>query len=631
MTLIDKFNQWKAGAVGRGMNPDGVYNYQCVDVPKDWAIFLWPNKSWIETVGYGNAKDLFNGMPAGYWNKVANNPNDPNQLPKTGDVVVWNGWAANPYGHIAVVISADQGGVTVVQQDGFNQYAPAAVAYIPWGRYPIIGWLSPKYAGSTAPKPSTGNTRIVVNVDGVNGRERPTTDSPIMQQFAAGDELTFDAWANGNDPYGNGNTVWFRGAIAKRWFYSGAFDNPKTDGLSQMQYNPPAPSNPTPTPAPPAGTTRVTGPVGVFARSKPNRNAEMIQSIAGNTEIEIKGYVDGESIEGNNKWFVTKLNGLYTWSGGYTNASVDGFAKLDAPAPTPQPEPTPTPDPSTTPFVPRDPEIIDVEAADFPAWIQFDIVDDPDDTETVNREAFDYYKQKYNQEYQYYPIESGVHWWGESSGGATHDSVVRHMKNTASLGTDFVVSAKRITKFGSLGMKRVSFTTGKRSMYQWTSENDPSLTDDVYLTMGLLHHVVEKKNPRLKNEPIRLHKEFAPTECSDIDVARVREIARKFETGEIDFATGHERAIEPTPEDPTDDPVVVQPTPDPQTPAIVTEIKTIVVNAVVTFVQAFVASWAITGYALDRITLIGLLGAALSLAWNTVLKPFVIKKGWLKQ
>jgi GH25 family lysozyme M1 (1,4-beta-N-acetylmuramidase) len=85
---------------------------------------------------------------------------------------------------------------------------------------------------------------------------------------------------------------------------------------------------------------------------------------------------------------------------------------------------------------------------------------------------------------------------------------------------------------------------------------------------------------------------------------------------------------EPTPD--PEDPVIVQPTPDPAEPDVVTRIKTVAINATVTFVQAFLATWAATGFQLDKVVLAGAVGGALSLVWNTILKPFAIAQGWLK-
>lgn len=52
--------------------------------------------------------------------------------------------------------------------------------------------------------------------------------------------------------------------------------------------------------------------------------------------------------------------------------------------------------------------------------------------------------------------------------------------------------------------------------------------------------------------------------------------------------------------------------------------KTIATNIVVTFVEGFLAAWAVTGNATDKAALGGAAAAGLSLVWNTVIKP------WLK-
>lgn len=56
----------------------------------------------------------------------------------------------------------------------------------------------------------------------------------------------------------------------------------------------------------------------------------------------------------------------------------------------------------------------------------------------------------------------------------------------------------------------------------------------------------------------------------------------------------------------------------------------VVVNIVVTFFQAALAVWATSGFALDKLTIGAVVGAGASAVWNLVIKPFLIKKGWLK-
>lgn len=56
----------------------------------------------------------------------------------------------------------------------------------------------------------------------------------------------------------------------------------------------------------------------------------------------------------------------------------------------------------------------------------------------------------------------------------------------------------------------------------------------------------------------------------------------------------------------------------------------IILNAAVTFIQAGFATWATTGFATDKIALGAAIGAGLSLVWNTIGKPALKAKGWIK-
>lgn len=189
------------------------------------------------------------------------------------------------------------------------------------------------------------------------------------------------------------------------------------------------------------------------------------------------------------------------------------------------------------------PNVVTPTAKDFPAWIRFESKIDPDaNNPTLNIAAKRYYGKPYQ------PIESHTHWWNEPGKGGTHDGNVNHFLN-GDLSVNFVVSEKRITLM--VPLNKIAITTGQRNPYGWKSENDPTLSDWQYKTMGYLHYIVEKLNPSLKGEPIRLHKEFMNTACSNIDVAKVRNYANMFFSGELDPATGLP-------------PVTPVPTPDPE-------------------------------------------------------------------
>ena len=56
----------------------------------------------------------------------------------------------------------------------------------------------------------------------------------------------------------------------------------------------------------------------------------------------------------------------------------------------------------------------------------------------------------------------------------------------------------------------------------------------------------------------------------------------------------------------------------------------IVVNIVVTFFQAGFAVWAAAGFKYDNLVIGAVVGAGASAVWNIVIKPLVVKAGYLK-
>lgn len=146
---------WLQSAVGKIFDYDRSYGYQCVDLAdaygQDITAVPWPQS----VGGVGGARELLDRVPDEYWERIDNDPNDPNLFPVRGDMVVFAGSPLNPFGHVCVVLSSDASGMWVVQQDGFaaplqfvngNWYSakPAHKAWLPYdgpGTGPIAGWL----------------------------------------------------------------------------------------------------------------------------------------------------------------------------------------------------------------------------------------------------------------------------------------------------------------------------------------------------------------------------------------------------------------------------------------------------------------------------------------------------------
>lgn len=86
---------------------------------------------------------------------------------------------------------------------------------------------------------------------------------------------------------------------------------------------------------------RIVGPDSVFYRKAPNLGAEpMVTANVPDGKfktgdvIDFKGFVRGESVDGNNVWFVGRYTGGYSWSGGYSDSGTHDLENL---TPTAQP------------------------------------------------------------------------------------------------------------------------------------------------------------------------------------------------------------------------------------------------------------------------------------------------------
>lgn len=129
--------QWCQSKLGQAMDFDGQYGAQCVDFFNFYYQYLTNRNPYSDGYGVPGAKDLWN-VPTSLFDKVTNNPNDLNQLPQPGDIMIYNGSmpGTGGYGHVAIV--GETNGVYYEQNYGgmfvkkntrrFNGYE--------------IGWLS---------------------------------------------------------------------------------------------------------------------------------------------------------------------------------------------------------------------------------------------------------------------------------------------------------------------------------------------------------------------------------------------------------------------------------------------------------------------------------------------------------
>lgn len=123
--FVDKYNN-------KGIDFDGYYGYQCMDLAHQYAV---------EVVGKDfapapAAKDVWKQDIEGY-DKI---PNTPDGVPQKGDIIIW-GVGVGPYGHIAVFDHGDANSFT-----SFDQNWPLnSLCHFQQHNYNgVLGWFHPK-------------------------------------------------------------------------------------------------------------------------------------------------------------------------------------------------------------------------------------------------------------------------------------------------------------------------------------------------------------------------------------------------------------------------------------------------------------------------------------------------------
>ncbi|SHK27672.1 fibronectin type III domain-containing protein [Hespellia stercorisuis] len=129
---------WVRSKVGQGIDADGVYGVQCVDLILAYYDYLGVPRS------SGNGKDYAtNSLPAG-WSRIYK------AQPQPGDILVYGASGSNPYGHVAIY-EADR--ITYHQNFGGNNNPVQRVTY----RY---DGLSNPYWGVIRPNFSNGEVSV---------------------------------------------------------------------------------------------------------------------------------------------------------------------------------------------------------------------------------------------------------------------------------------------------------------------------------------------------------------------------------------------------------------------------------------------------------------------------------------
>ncbi len=115
---------------------DGQYGYQCVDLFRQYCkdVLNIPHTGGV--VGASELYTKYEQMPMEkkYFHKIVY----AGGTPQAGDVAIFKPTEKNKFGHVAIVLSADNLSMTVFEQDGFAQTG----AYITERKYyNVLGFL----------------------------------------------------------------------------------------------------------------------------------------------------------------------------------------------------------------------------------------------------------------------------------------------------------------------------------------------------------------------------------------------------------------------------------------------------------------------------------------------------------
>lgn len=129
---------------------------------------LYPGVNWTTIIPpVVGAKDMANKSNS-YLQWIANDHNNPNQVPVQGDIMVFDATPEtgytntfnNPYGHTGICDSADSTGYNLLQQNSPTSGAAANIKFYPWKFRPCLGWYRP-LTPNTAPTPEPVSTPVV--------------------------------------------------------------------------------------------------------------------------------------------------------------------------------------------------------------------------------------------------------------------------------------------------------------------------------------------------------------------------------------------------------------------------------------------------------------------------------------
>jgi hypothetical protein len=212
-------------------------------------------------------------------------------------------WRWDPDDHVAIHVGGGwwmMGSKHVTQRFGGVAGNAGLVHHSQFTHLPFLGWSATNGGNvvpveAPAPPPLKANQRIV-GPKGVNERSAPNTASTVTREFQPGDVLDFKGYVdNGEDVWGDGDTVWLVGAYEGRFFHRSRFTSSSLDGLPRLNVTEPTP-DPEPEPERPPVLPIVDVTAEDFEIAKAWLSFEEVPDLDStlNTNEEARAYYEGK-------------------------------------------------------------------------------------------------------------------------------------------------------------------------------------------------------------------------------------------------------------------------------------------------------------------------------------------------
>lgn len=138
MTYENFINKW----LNKTCDYDGFYGGQCVDL---FRMYVKEVLNYPQPIGVIGAKDFWYNYTKDanlnkYYTKITNKPTN---VPNKGDVILWDYWSGNKYGHVSIYIGGDVNKFMSLDQN-YPVLSKVTKTQHNYTNPKVLGWLRPK-------------------------------------------------------------------------------------------------------------------------------------------------------------------------------------------------------------------------------------------------------------------------------------------------------------------------------------------------------------------------------------------------------------------------------------------------------------------------------------------------------